>query len=48
MITLTVALFNQVRGDDVGNIKKIQLRHDNKGIAAGWFCKQVCYCVDHC
>ena len=27
--------------DDVGDIKKIGLRHDNAGLAAGWFVEKV-------
>ncbi len=27
----------QIEAAEVGNIKKIRIRHDNKGLGAGWF-----------
>lgn len=31
----------QIKAEDVGDLKKIVVRHDNSGLAAGWYLEEV-------
>ena len=37
----------EVRAVDVGDIKKIKIGHDNKGVGPGWHCKEVLIETEH-